>query len=48
MPQKNVTLSLDGEIYNSYRKFCERNAIALSKSVENFMREKMQNQKKGK
>jgi len=37
MVQKNVTLSLDEEIYGNYQKYCESNAIALSKSVEKFM-----------
>ena len=37
MAKKNVTLSLDEEIYENYRTFCEKNAIALSRSVEIFM-----------
>lgn len=41
MSQKNVTLGLDEETYEKYREFCKKNAIALSKSIELFMGEKM-------
>ncbi|MEK6848190.1 MAG: hypothetical protein AABX65_00990 [Nanoarchaeota archaeon] len=41
MGQKNVTLSLDDETYEKYREFCKKNAIALSKSIELFMEEKI-------
>ena len=41
MAQKNVTLSLDESIYHKYKEFCKRNAIALSRSIEMFMEEKM-------
>ena len=45
MAQKNVTLSLDENIYDNYKEFCKKNAIALSRSVENFMKEQMENDK---
>ncbi len=41
MVQKNVTLSLDENIYSNYKEFCKKNAIALSRSIEVFMEEKM-------
>ena len=41
MSQKNVTLSIDEKTYEEYRKFCKKNAIALSKSIELFMEEKI-------
>ena len=41
MAQKNVTLSLDEETYDDYKDFCKKNAIALSRSIEVFMEEKM-------
>jgi len=41
MGQINVTLSLDEDVYRKYQKFCKKNAIALSKSVENFMAKKI-------
>lgn len=40
MAQKNVTLSLDENIYDNYKEFCKKNAIALSRSIEVFMEEK--------
>lgn len=46
MSQKNVTLSLDEETYEKYRKFCKQNAIALSKSIELFMQEKVKKEEK--
>ena len=45
MEQKNVTLSIDEKIYNDYKEFCKKRAIALSRSVENFMKEQMENDK---
>lgn len=35
--KKNVTLSIDEEIYNKYREYCMHNAISLSRSIEIFM-----------
>ena len=43
MVQKNVTLSLDEETYEDYKDFCKKNAIALSRSIEVFMEEKIKN-----
>lgn len=43
MSQKNVTLSLDESTYEKYREFCKKNAIALSRSIEVFMEEKIKN-----
>tara|TARA_Y100000310_G_C20401181_1_gene677450 strand:+ start:123 stop:260 length:138 start_codon:yes stop_codon:yes gene_type:complete len=45
MKQKNVTLSIDEKIYENYKEFCKRNAIALSRSIEVFMKERMENEK---
>lgn len=36
---KKVTLSIDSAIYNSFRQYCEDNAIMLSKKVEIWMSE---------
>ncbi len=41
MAQMNVTLSLNEKTYKNYQHFCEKNTIALSKSVEKFMNEKI-------
>ena len=32
--QKKVTLSLDEKVYKDFQKYCEENAIMLSKKVE--------------
>ena len=41
MTQKNVTLSLNEDTYKKYRDFCKKNAVALSRSIEVFMEEKI-------
>ena len=46
MVQKNVTLSLDEETYEKYRDFCKKNAVALSRSIEVFMEEKLKREEK--
>lgn len=38
MGRKTVALSLDKDVYEQYRKFCEENGIILSKQVEFFMK----------
>jgi hypothetical protein len=38
MGRKTVALSLDEDIYNKYKKFCEERGIILSKQVEFFMK----------
>ena len=43
MKQKNVTLSLDDQIYEDYRKYCKNKGIALSRSIEIFMEERIKN-----
>lgn len=37
MKQK-VTLSIDQSVYKKYKRYCEENAIALSKRIEIFMK----------
>jgi len=46
MAQKNVTLSLDENIYDNYKEFCKKNAIALSRSIEVFMQDKIKKEEK--
>jgi len=46
MKQK-ATLSLDIDTYKKFKKYCEENAIMLSKKVENFMKGELEwNQKR--
>jgi hypothetical protein len=37
--KKKVTLSLDRKIYSDFRGYCEENAIMLSKKIEIFIKE---------
>ena len=46
MASKNVTLKIDSEVYDAYRKFCKAEGLIVSKQVENFI--KMQLKKNGK
>ena len=43
--KKKVTLSVDSGIYKEFQKYCEDNAIMLSKKIEIVMRNIM-NEKK--
>ncbi len=46
MAQKNVTLSLDEDTYEKYREFCKKKAVALSRSIEVFMEERIKREEK--
>jgi antitoxin component of RelBE/YafQ-DinJ toxin-antitoxin module len=46
MGQKNVTLSIDENIYHKYKRFCKKYAIALSRSIEIFMENKIKKEEK--
>jgi hypothetical protein len=39
--KKKVTLSIDSNVYANFQKFCEENAIMLSKKVEIIMKDIM-------
>ena len=41
---KKVTLSVDSSVYDKFRKYCDKNAIMLSKKVEIFMRDFLEGQ----
>lgn len=41
MSKKKITLSIDSKVYDKYKKYCEDNAIMLSKRIENFMKGEM-------
>jgi len=47
MAKKVISLSVEEEIYNEYRKFCEEKGIILSKQFENFMKEELNKNYKG-
>lgn len=42
MGKKTVSLSIDKEIYEKYRKYCEKKGIILSKQVELFMQKELE------
>ena len=42
MPKKKVTLSVNSDVYDSFQRFCDENAIMLSKRVELFMKEQLE------
>jgi hypothetical protein len=44
--QKKVTLSLDKKVYDNFKKFCNDNAIMLSKKLELEM-ERIMKEKRG-
>jgi len=48
LAKKKVTLSIDSNIYDEYRKYCEENAILLSKKVELFMKKELEKDEKEK
>jgi len=46
MVNKRITLSVDAEIYEKYREYCEKKGLIISKQIENFMREELNKIKK--
>ncbi len=45
MAKKTVSLSVEEEVYEQYRKYCEQKGIILSKQFENFMVEELKRRK---
>jgi len=45
MAKKTVSLSVEEEVYEEYRRYCERKGIILSKQFENFMVEELKRNK---
>ena len=42
MARKTISLSIDEEIYEAYKKYCEKNSLILSRKVETFMKEELE------
>ena len=42
MGRKTVALSLDEAVYDSYKKYCEKNHIILSRKVDDFMKQQLE------
>jgi len=45
MVKKKVTLSVEEKVYKDFQKFCDKNAIMLSKRIELAMKEIMEGKK---
>ena len=45
MAKKTVSLSVEEEVYEEYRRYCEEKGIILSKQFENFMKEELKKNK---
>ena len=43
--KKNVTLSIDSKIYDEFHKYCEENAIVVSKKIEIWINDFLNNEK---
>jgi len=43
---KKVTLSIDEKTYEEFQKYCERNAILLSKKIELYMKELLKHERR--
>ena len=41
LAKKTVALSIEEQVYDKYRAYCEKKGIILSKQVENFMEEEL-------
>ena len=48
MAKKTISLSVEEEVYEEYRKYCEQKGIILSKQFENFMVEELKKTKERK
>ena len=46
MTNKKVTLSIDFKTYSEFQRYCEENAIMLSKSIEIYMKKKLEEAKR--
>lgn len=46
MGRKTVALSLDEDIYSSYKKFCEQNSMILSRKIDQFMKNELKKEDK--
>ena len=42
MGRKTVALSLDEDIYEKYRNYCDKKHIILSRKVEDFMKKELE------
>ena len=38
MVNKRITLSVDAEIYEKYKEYCNKKGLIIFKQIENFMK----------
>lgn len=43
--KQKVTISIQSDVYNAYRDYCEENAFMLSKKIELFMKKELEEAK---
>ena len=41
MPNKNITLSVDSEVYEKYADYCKKNGLVISKRFELFIKKEL-------
>lgn len=41
MANKRITISVDAEIYEKYKEYCDKKGLIISKQIENFMRNRL-------
>jgi len=46
MARKTVALSLDEDIYEAYKKYCEEHSTILSRKIDKFMEEELRKAEK--
>ena len=46
MGRKTFALSLDEEVYEKYKKYCEQNDMILSRKVETLMKKELEERRK--
>jgi len=43
MTNRRMTLSVDTEVYEKYKEYCEERGLIISKQIENIMRDELKN-----
>jgi phage/plasmid-associated DNA primase len=46
--RKNVTLHLNSELYNNYSEYCKKEGIVLSRQIEKFIEQQLEQNGKNK
>jgi len=46
MPSKNVTLSVNAELYDRYREFCKKKGLLISRQFEIIMEKQLEEEEK--